>query len=96
MTEDMRRLHFKKEVPRRAEANGHCEDQQTEINLRWRDKDGEGKYPQHNLLNLVVTKKGRLASLTGVFVRLHHQGRRYELTSNIDVREKKTLSWPFR
>ena len=47
------------EVPRIAEANGHCEDQQTEINLRWRDQDGEGKY----LLNLVVTKKDRLASL---------------------------------
>jgi len=88
MSEDMRRLHFSIEVPQEAEANGHCEEQQSEVYLRWLEDS--------NLLNLVVSKNGRLASLTGVFVRLHHQGRRYELTSNINTRQKSTLSWPFR
>ena len=49
-----------------------------------------------NLLNLVITKNGRLAGLTGVFARLHQQERKHELTSHIDARQKEALSWPFR
>jgi len=91
MSEDMRRLHYRVEVPSEAEADGHCGDQQTEITLSWKDSSGD-----RSLLNLVITKKGRLAGLTGVFARLHHQDRKYELTSNIDPRLKQSLSWPFR
>jgi len=91
MSEDMRRLHYRVEVPSEAEADGHCGDQQNEITLHWKDSSGD-----RNLLNLVVTKKGRLAGLTGVFARLHLQNRKHELTSNIDTKLKQSLSWPFR
>jgi len=91
MDEEMRRLHFRLEVPNEAEANGHCGDQRTEINLSWRDP-----VKNLNLLNLVITKNGRLAGLTGVFARLHQQERKHELTSHIDPRQKEALSWPFR
>ena len=39
----------------------------SELNPRWLD-EVSGK---ENLLNLVITKKGRLTGLTGVFTRLH-------------------------
>ena len=92
MQEDMKRLHWRVDLPQEAEAHGTCQDQQTEVSLRWRGGEGEDR----NLLNIVLSKKGRLVSLTGVFVRLHQEGRRHELTSNMAVGEKEVLSWPYR
>ena len=81
------------DIPKDAEAHGNCQDQQTEVTLRWRGGEGEDR----NLLNIVLSKKGRLVDLTGVFVRLHEKGgRRHELTSNMAVGEKDVLSWPYR
>ena len=63
------------------------------MTLRWRGgEEGEDR----NLLNIVLSKKGRLVDLTGVFVRLHREGGRHELTSKMAVGEKEVLSWPYR
>ena len=67
MSEDVRRLHWRINVPESAHARGHCADQQAELSLHW-SKDGD-----KNLINLVISKKERLADLSGVFARLHHR-----------------------
>ena len=69
MTEDVRRLHWKIEVPNEAEARGVCGDMEAEISLHW--EDGE----EENVVNLVVAKNGRLADLTGVFARFYLHSR---------------------
>ena len=69
MTEDVRRLHWKIEVPNEAEARGVCGDMESEISLHW--DDGE----EVNVVNLVVAKNGRLADLTGVFARFYLHSR---------------------
>ena len=67
MTEDVRRLHYKKTVPHTARSSGVCGDTQTEVSLSWSDHDDV------NLINLVISRNNRLAHLTGVFARIYHQ-----------------------
>ena len=67
MSEDVRRLHWRINVPQGAHARGHCADQQAELSLHW-SEGGE-----KNLVNLVISKKERLADFSGVFARLHHR-----------------------
>ena len=52
-----------------------------------------------NLLNLVITKVGRLASLTGIFTKLHIGASKAEITEmsgHIDLKDFNTLVWPIR
>ena len=74
---------------------GVCGEQSSEINLHWFDQ-ATGK---ENLLNLVITKVGRLAGLTGIFVRLHTEASQAEMTEmsgHIDSKDFNTLVWPIR
>jgi len=82
-------------VPENATANGVCGEKSSELNLHWIDQD-TGK---ENLLNLVITKVGRLAGLTGIFVRLYsgaNQAVVTEMSSQIDLKNFNTLVWPIR
>jgi len=82
-------------VPNNASAQGVCGDHSSELNLRWLDEDTA----EENLLNLVITKMGRLAGLTGVFTRLHsspnNRGMR-EMSGHVDFNGFSTLVWPIR
>ena len=72
-----------------------CGEISSELNLRWID-EVSGK---ENLLNLVITKKGRLTGLTGVFTRLHSsRGNRdmLEMSGQVDFKDFDTLLWPIR
>ena len=70
MSEDVRRLHYKKTVPHTARSSGVCGDTQTEVSLSWSDHDDDDDV---NLINLVISRNFRLADLTGVFARIHLQ-----------------------
>ena len=70
MTEDVRRLHWKIEVPHDADARGVCGDVESQISLYWEEGDEED-----NVVNMVVTRNGRLAELTGVFARFYLHSR---------------------
>ena len=62
----------------------------SEISLHWHDEEtGE-----ENLLNLVITRKGRLAGLTGAFVRLHPDSNKLEMSVQLDFKDFITLTWP--
>jgi len=82
-------------VPSSASAQGVCGDQASELNLRWMDKATDDE----NLLNLVITRIGRLAGITGVFMRLHtgpdKRGMK-EMSGEFDVTDINTLAWPIR
>jgi len=82
-------------VPSNASAQGVCGDQSSELNLRWLDQDTA----EENVLNLVITKMGRLAGITGVFTRLHsspsNRGMR-EMSGHVDFNGFSTLVWPIR
>ena len=67
----------------------------SELNLRWFD-EVSGK---ENLLNLVITKEGRLAGLTGVFTRIHSAPGNMgmvEMSGQVDFKDFDTLLWPIR
>lgn len=79
-------------VPDSASAKGVCGELSSEINLHWPDQDtGE-----ENLLKLVITKKGRLAALTGVSMRLHEDTAKLEMSVQMDFKDFITLAWPIR
>eukprot|EP00092_Neocalanus_flemingeri_P022118 GFUD01023994.1.p1 GENE.GFUD01023994.1~~GFUD01023994.1.p1 ORF type:complete len:281 (+),score=56.88 GFUD01023994.1:73-915(+) len=79
-------------VPDNASARGVCGEQSSEIDLTWRDQaTGE-----ENLLKLVITRKGRLAGLTGVFMWMSHEGGKLEMSVEMDFQDFITLAWPIR
>ena len=82
-------------VPSSASPQGVCGDQASELNLRWMD-EATG---DENLLNLVITRIGRLAGITGVFLRLHtgpdKRGMK-EMSGQFDFTDINTLAWPIR
>ena len=82
-------------VPGSASPQGVCGDQASELNLRWMHQvTGD-----ENLLNLVITRIGRLAGITGVFLRLHtgpdKRGMK-EMSGQFDFTDINTLAWPIR
>jgi len=91
MTEDVRRLHWKMEVPQYADARGVCGDTESQISLHWEDREEE-----ENVVNMVVTRNGRLAELTGVFARFFLHSSWHEVTSTMQKLELNSLSWPHR
>jgi len=71
---------------------GQCSEQSSHIVLHWHDEDtGE-----ENLLNLVISRKGRLAGLTGVFARLFPDSNKLEMSVQLDFKDFITLAWPLR
>ena len=49
-------------------------------------------------MNLVISKVGRLAALTGIFTRLHTGANKaeIEMSGRIDLKDFNTLVWPIR
>ena len=45
---------------------------------------------------MVITKKGRLAALTGVSMRLHEDTAKLEMSVQMDFKDFITLAWPIR
>jgi len=79
-------------VPESASAKGVCGEDSSEINLHWPDPDtGE-----ENLLNFVVSRRGRLAALTGIFTRLNYGSSKIEMYGQIRFRDYLALIWPIR
>jgi len=79
-------------VPESASAKGVCGEDSSEINLHWPDEDtGE-----ENLLNLVISRRGRLAALTGIFTRLNYGNVKIEMYRQIRFKDFSSLVWPIR
>jgi len=81
-------------VPENATAKGACGELSSELNLHWLD-EATGK---ENVMNLVISKVGRLAALTGIFTRLHTGANKaeIEMSGQIDLKDFNTLVWPIR
>lgn len=82
-------------VPANATAKGACGELSSELSLHWLD-EVSGK---QNVMNLVISKVGRLAALTGIFTRLHtgaDKKEEIEMSGQIDLKDFNTLVWPIR
>jgi len=81
-------------VPKNATAKGICGELASELSLHWLDAASGKK----NVMNLVITKVGRLAALTGIFTRLHTGAGKeeIEMSGQIDLKDFNTLVWPIR
>jgi len=75
-------------VPLNATVQGVCGEAVSEMSIEWLDQETEDM----NLLNLVITREGRLAGLTGIFLRLQER----EMTTQLDPINGKVLEWPVR
>jgi len=75
-------------VPVNATVQGDCGEAVSEMSLEWLDQETEDM----NLLNFVITREGRLAGLTGIFLRLQER----EMTSQLDPYDGEVLEWPVR
>jgi len=75
-------------VPIDAKSQGECGNDLSELSLRWLDPDSGDK----NVLNLFISRMGRLAGISSVFARLQQ----VEMSVQIDLRDYNALIWPIR
>jgi len=99
---EMENVTVDEEIPAgEVTVDGECGDDEAELKLVWPDElSGED-----NMLNLVVSRNGRLAGLTGAFVRLQvgaigkresHAHDSVEMMTKMDFRDIITPVWPLR
>jgi len=70
---------------------GRCGLNETELTLSWLNEDGDD-----NQLNLIFSRRGMLAALTGVFLSLSSSSSTQELTASMHPAHYLTLQWPHR